>query len=291
MAKGVFKTHAGLTPPKHQNQVPVASASRTYFRVDGRLPERIEDRMLPQLNGRVDGYFETNYGRNGSWLVSFPSRTSLTASEIESRLSSMSGNYYSVLPIPLDQLHNWRDVTESSVEGSAGPQWVGVDMAAATPAPEAYADTLNQMYSSFMHHMRVVKSRAFEQGIGPLVGPVVPTEPQKPNERWEYVPLTRPEKFGEAGWFNDRYAPELAKVSRRIALVGMCATEGDAKNITEADVQAWHDKKVTELTPGVTVSEAAAKEPTKPTKPPLAGFDTTASGDHRPGLWRQTEGA
>lgn len=163
MAKTVFKARQpGLSTT---DALVAAPTGRVYFRVDGRLPERIEDRMLPQLNGCVDRYLETNYG------------------------------------------------------------------------------------------------------------------------------LTRPEKFGEAGWFNDRYAPELAKVSRRIALVGMCATEGDAKNITEADVQAWHDKKVTELTPGVTVSEAAAKEPTKPTKPPLAGFDTTASGDHRPGLWRQTEGA
>lgn len=283
MAKGVFKARQpGLSTT---DALVAAPTGRVYFRVDGRLPERIEDRMLPQLNGCVDGYLETNYGRDGSWLVSFPSRTSLTASEIESRLSSMSGNYYSALLIPLDQLHNWRDVTESSVDGLQSLK------AATTPTPEAYADTLNQMYSSFMHHMRVVKSRAFEQGIGPLVGPVIPPEPQKPNERWEYVPLTRPEKFGEAGWFNDRYAPELAKASRRIALAGMCATEGDAKNITEADVQAWHDKKVAELTPGVTVSEAIAKEPTKPTKPPLAGFDTTASGDHRPGLWRQTEGA
>ena len=278
MSKTVFKSlQPGLSTT---DSLVAALTDRVYFRVDGRLPERIEDCTLPQLNGCLDSYFETNYGRNGSWLVSFSSRNSLTASEIESRLSSMSGNYYSVLPIPLDQLHNWRDLTEDAV---VEPRLVGVDMATKKPAPETYADRLEE---SLLNYMRDVKYRAFEQGFGL----VAPSETQKPQDFWKYVPLTRHEKFGEAGWFNDRYAPELAKASRRIALAGMCATEADAKNITEADVQAWHEKKLAELTPIVTTSEVAAKEPTKPTKTPLVGFDTTASGDHRLGLWRRAEG-
>lgn len=66
--------------------------------------------------------------------------------------------------------------------------------------------------------------------------------------------------------------------SVREGLRRLCATASDAPRITD-------EQAVSALAP----PEARVPAPPR-AKPALAGFDVTAAGDHRPGLWRAVEG-
>lgn len=95
-----------------------------------------------------------------------------------------------------------------------------------------------------------------------------------------------PSVQGEANeWFQRQLqAQQMAMVrdqqmrAREALRRAICATPGDAGRVTV-------ERAASMLKEPVPSAPKAARA-----KPPLTGFDVTASGDHRPGLWRAVEG-